>query len=80
MGKFKETMCKYCFHPIKCGILGFIIFLLVIVVTKLLGTVFNNTVKFTIDFDDLILSFVGFVMFFMTKILNTYNEQFRERI
>jgi hypothetical protein len=75
MGPVKDSICKYCIHPGKCGVLGFTFFFLVIIATKFLGTVFGSTKIFTVDTEDLLLSLVGFLMFFAIKILNNFNER-----
>jgi len=75
MGPLKDSISKYCIHPIKCGFIGFAIFLLVIIGTKFLGAVLGSFEKFTLDMEDFVLSTIGFIMFFLIKILNNFNER-----
>lgn len=75
MGVNKNILQRYCISPIRCGLGGFFIFLLVIALTKLLGTIFGNNIKFVFEIEDLLLATIGFVMFFVIRILNNINEK-----
>ena len=75
MGAKKSILKRYCISPIRCGLGGFFIFLLVICVTKLLGTIFGGNVKFIFEKEDLLLALIGFVMFFVIRLLNNINEK-----
>ena len=75
MGAKISNLKRYCISPIRCGLGGFFIFLLVICITKLLGTIFGSSVNFLFEKEDLLLDMIGFVMFFVIKVLNNINEK-----
>ncbi len=75
MGAGKNVFNKYCISPVRCGIGGFAIFLVVVVATKLLAAIFGSGSGFDLEKEDIFLSLLGFVMFFAIKILNNINEK-----
>lgn len=74
MKVFYNLACRYFFNPLKNGILGFIAFLFVLVATKYLSFLIGNQTKFIIDEEDLMLSLIGFVLFFLIRLLENTNE------
>ena len=61
--------------PIGFGILGFIMFLGVLIITKFLGCCVGTIEKFVIEIDDLLLSVLGFVLVFLIKFLENFRDK-----
>ena len=61
--------------PIGFGILGFIMFLGVLIITKFLGCCVGTIEKFVIETDDLLLSVLGFVLVFLIKFLENFRDK-----
>ncbi len=55
-------------QPLSSGLFGFALFFTILIVTKLLAS-FLNTGIFFVDFDDVILSSIGFILMFLIKLL-----------
>ena len=68
-------------HIGKCfvGVVtGFMIFIMTIVAAKFLSHLFGAIQRFSIDSDDYTLALIGFVMFFIIKLLEPFAEKENE--
>lgn len=75
LGTTKSTLCKFFLYPIRSGFVGFILFFIVLVITKSLSGLIGTTHRVTIDTEDLLLSAIGFVMFFLIKLLECFSGE-----
>ncbi|MBZ0181886.1 MAG: hypothetical protein K8F60_05475 [Melioribacteraceae bacterium] len=72
--KAKELINKFAWQPLKSGLIGFIAFFVVLVVTKLLSFLIGTRDIFHIEVEDLTVSFIGFILLY----LFTFVEQFKD--
>ncbi len=56
-------------EPISNGLFGFALFFSILLLTKGLASFLNIQKGFSIDFDDVILSLIGFILLFLIKLL-----------
>ena len=75
MKAYLNFTTKYIVNPLLNGVLGFAAFLFVLVATKYLSYLIGNQSKFLIEGEDLMLSLIGFVVFFLIRLLENYSEQ-----
>lgn len=66
---------KYIFKPITSGGLGFASFLFVLILTKLISVMVGTLSTFIIEFDDLLLSLIGFILLFLIRFLENFREK-----
>jgi hypothetical protein len=59
---------KYILKPLTGGVLGYIGFFSLLLVSKFLGYLIGNTTSFQVDFIDLLLSLLGFAFIFVVKL------------
>ena len=59
---------------IKNGFVGFLTFLLIIIVSKFIGNYFGIQNEFTLDFHDLTISILGFLLFVLIKIIDKFSS------
>ncbi len=57
------------FEPFSNGLFGFALFFSILLLTKVLAAFWELQDKFKVDFDDVVLSFIGFVLLFTIKFL-----------
>jgi len=69
---------RYILNPIKNGVLGFIAFLLVLIATKYLSYLIGSQPIFKIDGEDLLLSLIGFVLFFLIRVLENFQKEHQQ--
>jgi hypothetical protein len=62
---------KYFLVPITRGVLGYIGFFSLLIISKYLGYLIGNRPTFQIDFTDFLLSLLGFVFIFVVKLRET---------
>lgn len=74
-GEVKTTLNKFFLIPLKSGILGLIIFLVVLFITKSLGNLVGTVSNISIDTEDFLLASIGFIMFFLIKVLENFNKE-----
>jgi len=67
---FKEMVLM----PLKSGILGFTTFFTILAITKYLSYIIGSTNVFTIDIEDIMLSFVGFILVALIRLLENFKE------
>ena len=71
----KSTFQKFVLNPLKSGLLGFLLFFIVLVITKSLGKLIGSVATVTIDPEDFLLSSIGFIMFFLIKFLENFSGE-----
>ena len=62
---------KYLLIPIIRGVLGYLGFFTLLILSKYLGYLIGNRATFQIDFTDFLLSLLGFVFIFVVKLRET---------
>lgn len=70
-----STFTKFIFNPIKSGLIGFLIYFIVLVVIKSLGTLIGTVPAVTLEPEDVMLSAIGFIMFFLIKFLGNFGGE-----
>lgn len=73
--KVRNFTYKFVWQPLKSGVVGFAAFFTVLVITKLLSYLIGTRDVFTIEIEDLTVSFIGFILLF----LFTFVEQFKDK-
>jgi uncharacterized membrane protein len=71
----KSNFSKFCLYPIRHGFLGFVIFLAVLLSTKLFAMTFGIHKYSILETEDLLLSIIGFVTFFLIRLLENFTNQ-----
>ncbi len=61
--------------PIRAGLFGFIVFFLFLLITKLLGYLLGNVHQFSLNFSDLILPILGFLLISTIKFLENFKSE-----
>lgn len=61
--------------PLKSGLTGFAVFFTILVATKFLGFLLGSQPTFQIVLDDVFLSLIGFVLFFLIRFLENLKEK-----
>lgn len=65
---------KFVVSPIKNGFVGYFTFLFVLVATKYFSFLIGNQQQFRIEVGDALLSLIGFVLFFLIRLLENLKE------
>lgn len=73
--KVQKFLMNFVVKPIFSGVLGFLLFMLVIATTKYLGCCVGTIDKFSFDFDDVILSALGFFLVFLIRLLENFRDK-----
>lgn len=63
-----DQLKKYFLKPLTGGVFGYLIFLILLLVSKYLGYLVGNRVSFQIDITDLLLPLLGFAFIFVIKL------------
>mgnify|MGYP001160708266 CR=1 FL=1 len=78
----KESMRKrnlsakqYFVEPLKSGLLGFAIFVTILIIVKLFSYAIGSYNNFTLEISDIQLSLVGFVLLFLIRFLENFKEK-----
>ena len=72
--KNQSFLWNYILQPFKSGILGFVSFFIVLIAAKYLGYLIGSYDNFQIDFEDALLSILGFVLVFLIRFLENFKE------
>ena len=75
MGSSKSNFCKFILNPLGKGVFGFIIFFIVLVITKSVARLVGTLPAVTIDEQDAIICSIGFIMFFLIKFLENFSGE-----
>lgn len=73
--KAQNFLMNFFVKPLFSGVLGFLLFMIVIGATKLLGCCFGTIDKFYFDINDVILSGLGFFLLFLIRLLDNFREK-----
>ena len=65
---------KFVVSPIKNGFVGYFTFFFVLVATKYFSFLIGNQQQFRVEVGDALLSLVGFVLFFLIRLLENLKE------
>ena len=77
IGDRKATL-KYIGKCFVGGVTGFMLFLMTLVAAKFISHLFGTIQNFKIDSDDFVLALIGFVMFFIIKLLEPFADKENE--
>ena len=69
MISFNGNKKKYFITPFWNGVVGFLIFLTVLLAVELFSNYVGNQTRFEFGTEDILLSLIGFVLFFLIKFL-----------
>lgn len=70
-----KNIKSYFFNPVKGGIFGFAAFFGLLSGIKYLSFLIGNRPKFNLDITDVTLSLLGFVLVFLIKFLENFQEK-----
>ncbi len=62
----------FIFLPVRSGLFGFLAFFAILTAAKFLGYLIGSVSMFKIDIEDVGLSFLGFVLVFLIRILENF--------
>ena len=65
----------YVFEPIRTGLYGFSAFFTVLVITKGFSFLLGITDSYSIGMEDVMFSLLGFILFFLLKLLENIKEK-----
>ncbi|MDX9923738.1 MAG: hypothetical protein RBS48_03155 [Ignavibacteriaceae bacterium] len=68
-------LTNFLLRPILAGILGFVIFLVVLSLTKYLGSLLTTDVVFKIESNDFLLAAIGFVLLSLIEVLKNFRQE-----
>lgn len=64
-------------EPVSAGLFGFALFFSILLITKLAATFIGTFPSFQVDFGDVTLSLIGFLLMFLIKLLENINSKMR---
>lgn len=70
-----KSFLKFVLLPLRAGLLGFSIFLIILIVTKWISYLIGTNDNLTIDVEDVYLSVIGFILLFLIKFLENFKEE-----
>jgi len=70
----KSILLNYIVYPIRSGVFGFISFFIILTIAKYFGSILGASAPFKIDWEDMLLSLMGFVLVFLIKFLENFND------
>ncbi len=76
-GKEKEARKKFSLFllaPLSNGLFGFALFFTILLFTKLIAFWIGSIPVFNIDFDDILLSGIGFILMAIIKALENFQQ------
>ncbi|KUO62456.1 hypothetical protein APF79_08105 [bacterium BRH_c32] len=68
-------LTNFLLRPILAGVLGFVIFLVVLSLTKYLGSLLTTDVVFKIEGNDFLLAAIGFVLLSLIEVLKNFRQE-----
>ncbi len=71
----KNLLLKFLWLPFKSGLGGFATFFSVLLFTKFFAYLIGAQDTFEIDFGDILLSSIGFVLMFLIKFLENFRDK-----
>lgn len=70
-----EIARSYFFHPLNEGLFGFAVFFVILIAIKFINNkLLGFTDTFSIEINDLLLSSLGFICFFLISFLNNFKK------
>ena len=72
---FLLTLKYYVLVPLQNGIAGFALFFLILLLSKYVATLLGSAEEFVVGIEDVILSLLGFGLFFLIKFLDNFKEK-----
>ncbi len=70
----KKKINTFLLAPLSNGLFGFALFFTILLFTKLVAFWIGSIPVFRIDFDDIILSGIGFVLMAIIKVLENFRQ------
>ncbi len=74
-GRLKRVLVNFIFLPIRSGLWGFSAFFTILLISKYLGYSLGTLKTFNVDIQDIYLSMLGFVLVFLIKVLENFNDR-----
>jgi len=68
-------LVTFVFEPIKTGLYGFLAFFTVLIITKGFSFLLGITDLYSIGMEDVMFSLLGFILFFLLKLLENIKEK-----
>ena len=68
-------LVTFVFEPIKTGFYGFSAFFIVLIITKGFSFLLGITELYSIGMEDVMFSLLGFILFFLLKLLENIKEK-----
>ncbi len=69
-----DITTKFVLDPVKNGFIGYLTFFFVLIATKYFSYLIGNQLQFKIEAADAQLSLVGFVLFFLIRLLENLKK------
>lgn len=70
-----KKIIKYIFSPFLAGLYGFAAFFTIVILTEFFAFHLGNNEHFSVDMDDIMLSSLGFICFFLISLIKNYNKE-----
>ena len=70
-----SNFSKFIMKPFEYGVLGFILFLIVVAASKFLAKLIGTQPTFKMEKEDLMLAMIGFILYSLIKVLEPFNKQ-----
>lgn len=71
---------SFVFQPVLHGVAGFFLFFSILLLIKLLAYWFGTQSSFSIGTEDVVLSFVGFILLGLIRMLDNFKSKEVERL
>jgi hypothetical protein len=65
----------YVLSPLVAGLFGFFAFFCILIVTKFFSYIIGTYENVALDWDDAFLSSIGFILVFLIRFLENFNEE-----
>lgn len=65
---------KYIFYPVRAGLIGFSMFFTAVIAAKYVGHLIHSEEFFSVDYQDALISLVGFVLVFLIRFLENFKK------
>lgn len=73
-----NSFYKYILNPLKAGIFGYLIFFLILALTKLVNSFVTEDSVLMLEAEDLLLCLIGFFLAFIMKIFDKVSKNAKE--
>ncbi|MCF7859598.1 MAG: hypothetical protein K9N07_09820 [Candidatus Cloacimonetes bacterium] len=71
----KQKLYERVAKPLLAGLYGFSLFLIIVVLTKLIGAFIGSTDGINLSMSDVYISLIGFFLLSLIKVLEFYREE-----